>query len=104
MFQDIEDEDIKFNELYHFPILSNSCVDTLIVHPFSLATYGGDYDGDMLNAFAALSKESNKEIDDYHNSIRSVIKSNGEFRVKFDDLTYIGIYSLTRSLLSSEKK
>lgn len=104
MFQDIEDEDIKFNELYHFPILNNSCVDTLIVHPFSLATYGGDYDGDMLNAFAALSKESNKEIDDYHNSIRSVIKSNGEFRVKFDDLTYIGIYSLTRSLLSSEKK
>lgn len=91
-------------DLPHYPIIGNSFLDSMIVHPTSLPAFSGDFDGDMLSGSAVLSNEANAQIKAFSKSLQGIISSDRKIRFPLLDATLIGLYSLTRPLLPSERK
>lgn len=71
------DEKVAY-DLPNYPVIGAESIDNMAVHPSKLPNLGGDHDGDTVSANLVLMEDSNKEIDEYFNSPKSMITANRE--------------------------
>ncbi|MCP4394397.1 MAG: hypothetical protein GY804_09070 [Alphaproteobacteria bacterium] len=100
-FTAIHDEEIAM-DLWHYPLLGKSFVDSMIIHPSTLVRLNADYDGDQLDGNTTISDNSNKEISDHLDSLNGVMDESKQFRAQHVGFTMIGLSQLTRDILPSE--
>lgn len=64
---------------YEFPVQGSAFVNSLIPHPSRLARLGADFDGDTSSYQVAYSQEAVAECEDYFNSRRAYVGTDGQF-------------------------
>lgn len=70
--------------LPEYPVYGGQSVQSMSVHPITLAKYEGDHDGDALSLIGIMSDDANRELEEYLQSNKSIIDINGKLRCGLD--------------------
>ena len=54
------------------------------------------YDGDTISSNSVISDEANNETENYMNSLKFIVNSDGSLNIGINDLTKLAWYNLTR--------
>jgi len=84
--------------LPEYPVMGKGYIDSLTPHPGHLAGLGGDHDGDTSSGHGIMADESNEEIADHLESLKSVLRPNGEFALTYTTNVELTVYNLSRPL------
>ena len=85
--------------LPEYPVLGAQYIDAMAIHHSQLSNLGADFDGDTGNGTGVMSDEANKELDNYLNSISSIVNAKGELisDVTDDTLVPYVLFNMSRT-------
>lgn len=80
-WQPLEDEK---HVARHFPITESAFINSIVIHSSRLAGMGADFDGDTSSLTVLYSDESIKEVEEFLDSTKAYVGTDGNFIASFD--------------------